>query len=574
MNGVKAQGASLTRMRTRIGAFVLAIIVALSMAAMTPLSAYAAEWSEQAVTENGITIDKTAGGLDENDQTSVTLRIAGQQQNTAADVVFVLDKSTSTSVKNEALAMLEELYKYTSQNSLTVNVGLVTFNNNANNSNYNMDLTELNSSSYSQIQTIFNQEELTSGTNIEAGIRKGTEMLQNDPNALAENKHLVLVTDGVTYLWGAETPMTMYVQFNGADNSTPIWNSNSTAASVVDKEFFNITQQAYVDSFSNPRQWMSDNAKIADVIDEYQTPSGNSSKYVSIENNTGYIANDAAIYMAGKAWQDAGALGYQLYAYASDKYSPAGVALNTEGNYPWAANFIGNLSAISGYSEIFDEDSTSDVSGMFDAVENTILYGIEKGTVTDEIGSDFDLTDISSFKLTVGDSELTGVVSGNTVTFGANNEYVVKYHPATETSAEYFTWVINTPIASGADIKLTYTLELVNKATAAGTYTPPTNEDAILDYTSTEGENDSMEFPVPTVTYTVAEEPVTPVDPGDGDNTNTNNNTQTVNVNTGTDGKASSLPQTSDNTMPFVVGLIALVALAGGAGIVAWRKSH
>ena len=66
-----------------------------------------------------------------------------------------------------------------------------------------------------------------------------------------------------------------------------------------------------------------------------------------------------------------------------------------------------------------------------------------------------------------------------------------------------------------------------------------------------------------------------PVDPGNNNNnTNNNVNTGTVNVNTDSDGKATSLPKTSDNVLPFAAGLIALIALAGSAGAVAWRKTH
>ena len=134
-------------------------LTALAMAAlMVPMSA-------MAVDKN-----KTATDL-VNDQTTVTLSI-GKNSSTstvtnAADVVFVLDKSTSIEVKNQALAMLSELQDHSETNNVKIQVGVVTFNNNANNTEFNLDLTDLNDESYSKIQNIFSKN-LSDGTNIEA----------------------------------------------------------------------------------------------------------------------------------------------------------------------------------------------------------------------------------------------------------------------------------------------------------------------------------------------------------------------------------------------------------------------
>ncbi|WP_125114972.1 S-layer homology domain-containing protein [Agathobaculum sp. Marseille-P7918] len=496
---------------------------------MTPTVAFAADGGDSSTgtrVAGNVQLDKTATDL-ENDQTDVTLTIGATQTTTAADVVFVLDKSTSTNVKDEALAMLDELKNYTTDNNLQVNVGVVTFNKVANNKEFNLDLTELNAESRDKIEEIFNKP-LSDGTNIEAGIRAGMAMLEQDTDVLPENKHLVLVTDGVTYLWGTEdTPKTMYVQFKGADNATQIWSSNSTAASVVDKNFFKITQLDYVKSFENPAQWMRDNAALETVINTYQTNQDTTpAKYVSIENNTGYISNDAAIYMAGKAWQDAADAGYRLYAFASDKYAKGTDAnLNEEGYYPWASAFIGNLDTIGGFSSIFDEDDENDYSGMFDGVKNTVLYEIMSGTINDVIGDDFDLTNADSiaadtFKLTVGGEEQAASVdsaNSNVVKFGSPDgsgtyPYVLTYYSNGKDadSREQFDLAINVPVESTKPLKLTYNLTLKNKETTSGTYSVPTNEEATLTYTPTIGNETTEEFPVPKVSYTVNDVPVTP----------------------------------------------------------------
>lgn len=546
-----------------------------------------AQWKEQDPGTVGpagdVDIDKTATEL-VNNESDVTLSIGATNETVAADVVFVLDKSTSIDVKNAALSMLDELMQHMEEQNLTVKVGLVTFNKQADNAGFNMPLTALNAESKKELEEIF-AKKLESGTNIEAGIRAGMAMLDADEEVPASNKHLVLVTDGVTYLWGAPTK-TMYVEFNGGDSSVNIWNSNSTAASVVDKTFFNITQQAYVDSFANPAQWMNDNAQLETVIENYQTAPDNKATYVAINDNTEYIANDAAVYMAGKAWKDAADKGYHLYSYASDKYNQDGQQLNTEGYYPWAYNFFSNLSTIGGYSVGFDEDNVN-TEHMFDGVVNTILYAIDHGTVTDVIGEDFDLKAVDSFELTVGGVTLTQkTVEGNTVKFGTADSdgeypYIVTYYPdgVEGDDREQFVWQINTPVESTAGLKLTYKVSLINVPTTIGEHKLPTNEEATLDYTSTNGGTGSEEFPKPEVTYNVVG--VTPaVDDGGKEETNTPASTPSPTAAPAKDAQpvaapvAAVIPQTGDDSQPLV--WVALVIVSGAAltGLAVYRKKR
>lgn len=546
-----------------------------------------AQWKEQDPGTVGpagdVDIDKTATEL-VNNESDVTLSIGATNETVAADVVFVLDKSTSIDVKNAALSMLDELMQHMEEQNLTVKVGLVTFNKQADNAGFNMPLTALNAESKKELEKIF-AKELESGTNIEAGIRAGMAMLDADEEVPASNKHLVLVTDGVTYLWGAPTK-TMYVKFNGGDSSVNIWNSNSTAASVVDKTFFNITQQDYVDSFANPAQWMNDNAQLETVIENYQTAPDNKATYVAIEDKIEYIANDAAVYMAGKAWKDAADKGYHLYSYASDKYNQDGQQLNTEGYYPWAYNFFSNLSTIGGYSVGFDEDNVN-TEHMFDGVVNTILYAIDHGTVTDVIGEDFDLKAVDSFELTVGGVTLTQkTVEGNTVKFGTADSdgeypYIVTYYPdgVEGDDREQFVWQINTPVESTAGLKLTYKVSLINVPTTIGEHKLPTNEEATLDYTSTNGGTGSEEFPKPEVTYNVVG--VTPaVDDGGKEETNTPASTPSPTAAPAKDAQpvaapvAAVIPQTGDDSQPLV--WVALVIFSGAAltGLAVYRKKR
>ncbi len=108
--------------------------------------------------------------------------------------------------------------------------------------------------------------------------------------------------------------------------------------------------------------------------------------------------------------------------------------------------------------------------------------------------------------------------ASNTVFFGEQVDgkypYEVTYYPngTEQDTREQFVWKINVPVESAKAVSLTYKLDLVNKESTSGTYTVPTNEEAVLDYTSTTGDTGEKTFPVPEVDYTVGAITITPVD--------------------------------------------------------------
>lgn len=482
--------------------------------------------------------------LDESYQTDVTLHIGADQETSGADVVFVLDKSTSVGVKNEALNLLNELLDHSKQRSgIKIKVGVVTFNNNARNEDANLSLTPLSDETMTAIQQVFGQS-LAKGTNIEAGIRAGMSMLDADATVLPENKHLVLVTDGVSYLWGTDEPQTIYNQFTHHDGMDLIWSSNSIASGLRDKEALKIADQAYVDSFSNPVEWLQSNSSgIGDFVEQYQTKwvdeegyDHSNDPFVPNTVTQAYCSNDVALYMAGKAWQEAAGKGYQLYSFVSDKYDAENGTLNTEGYYPWAAKFFSNFSDIAGHSEEYNEGASASYDGMFDDVKNDILYGIKSGVVTDvifrgESGGqfyNFDLTDGSqiqrdTFTLFVGGQEIAGQVdetNKSLVNFGnadasGKYPYTVEYkveekeENGEKYSEETLVWTINVPVEEANSLSLTYNVTLNEKPTDSGSYKDiPTNTSAILKYESSNGDSDEEPFPVPVVEYSIEAEPV------------------------------------------------------------------
>ena len=110
---------------------------------------------------------KTATQLDSNYQSQVALSLPSKSENLVSDVVFVLDKSTSAQIENQALEMLEQLKAQIEKTDAKVKVGIVIFNKTAHVSSW-FNLT----SQMSQIKEAI-QQEITSGTNSHAGLLAG-----------------------------------------------------------------------------------------------------------------------------------------------------------------------------------------------------------------------------------------------------------------------------------------------------------------------------------------------------------------------------------------------------------------
>ena len=89
--------------------------------------------------EGGTSKSKTAEQLDENFKSQVALSLPSAEEQLVSDVVLVLDKSTSTGLKEQALEMLQNLKKEVQEKGAKVKVGVVLFNKEAHTDGF-MDL--------------------------------------------------------------------------------------------------------------------------------------------------------------------------------------------------------------------------------------------------------------------------------------------------------------------------------------------------------------------------------------------------------------------------------------------------
>ena len=459
---------------------------------------------------------KTATNLDANYQSQVTLSLPAAQEQLVSDVVFVLDKSTSATVEDQMIEMLNSLNDQVTETGAKVKVGVVIFNKVANRV---LELTELNSDNMSQIEDAIRQE-ISSGTNTHAGLLAGKAMLDADTSVDANRKYMIFVSDGITYMYNAEPTVTAWTFFADSYNNwagPDNWNSkygNNNAP-------------------ENWESWLDDiGQKVADQGTTYEYPYGGTPTNATPEDKeqqSDYANSiDKALYLTHQVYQEAQNAGYHCYAMNA----------SSNADHPWATSFMNYLAG--GKTVSFD-DIQNDIYYLLDAgsqVVDVIGEGI------DNVGNEYDfkfINNIDNLNLTVGGTVLNKKqIDENTYGFGNVRDgiydFVLTYYPegmgtrSMEVAGELFRWDINVPVSNFAPVQLTYTVQLTNPQTADGTYGQYdadgseeyaglyTNKMAILypvDSNGVEGEQEA--FQKPTVSYSISNgKPVDPpVDPED-----------------------------------------------------------
>ena len=438
--------------------------------------------------EWNVSRSKTATALDTSTWTSnVTLSLPSAEEKLASDVVFVLDKSTSTKLEEQALGMLNKLKEQAKSTEAKVKVGVVIFNKEANVT----PLTDLATNDNTIEKAI--KQTISSGTNTHAGLLAGKQMLDKDTEVAANRKYLIFVSDGITYMYNAEPTATAWSFM--ADS----WNHWANPENWNSKYGNNNPP----DDWS---AWMTEiGTQVKDQGTQYEypyEPSGKTATNWTPEDDTykNYANSiDKALYLTYQVYQEAQTQGYNCYAVANESST----------GYSWGPAFMHYLA----------NGQTVD----FDKIQNDILYAVSAGsTVEDQMGDAFDFVP-GSLKLTVGGTELKSKANGNMTYFGDDVEnlsenncrFKVLYAPDTDA----FVWTINENVSNFAPVQLTYTVKLTKPETAPGTYGTEdlkgeknvpadkalfTNKRAVLNAINSAGAQlKPLDFPKPSVSYTV-----------------------------------------------------------------------
>lgn len=534
---------------------------------------------------------KTATELDENLETKVTLSFPGKREAEPSDVVFVLDKSAFSdegAIYTQAQSFLEKVKDRAEADGLDIKVGVVIFNRIG---NVQQGLTDVVTGYDAILEAM--RAKLSSGTNMHAGLLAAQSILGADKAVKDENKHVILISDGATYLYckngdytkpytrsfgnpkEQKNPETGAPYPNGSNQWGGIWEYQSRQYNFKNdwnKFSDGSTNFIFSEAMKSPKNLAE---YLAYYKDQYQNSDKNWAQYdyeYTTEAAAKGTANpipvdvnapcniDVAYISADDTFQAMADLGYDMNVYYRVKKGT---------DFTDGSTFLEYLARNTNEGKL-DTD--------FNKLKAKLVDKIAVGsTVEDFIGNNFDfVNDASKISLNVAGQDLAPEkIDETTYGFGKRADgtyrFTLKY---TAGENEKLVFTLNEAAVPAKPVVLTYSEVLVNKPTEAGTHTLNVNESATLYPVDGNGaEGQPYEFPVPTVTYTVAapepkpepnpEPEVKPTKPSDKKPVKT------------TKGKKGTMPMTGDtfSILP-VVGLVVAGAAVCVAGIILKRRNH
>ena len=526
---------------------------------------------------------KTATELDENLETKVTLSFPGKREAEPSDVVFVLDKSgasAQTDIYNQAKKFLEQISQKAKDDGLDIKVGVVLFNRVG---NIQQPLTDV-VTGYDDILNAMNSS-LHSGTNMDAGLLAAKSILDADTAVKAENKHVILISDGATYLYckngdytkpytrsfGDPTkqtnPETHAAYPYGSNKMGGIWEWQSREYNLKNdwKKFSDGSNFIFSQAMKSPEklgeylkyyrdQYENSDKNWAQYDYEYTDDARNNGTTNPIPVDVNAPCNiDVAFWSTDETFQSMVNAGYDMNVY-----------------YKNAADFDGQV-----FLQYLTRNSNNgQLDTDFADIKAKLVDKIATGsTVEDFIGADFDfINDPAKISLTANGEKLNPEkIDDGAYGFGklANGSYrfTLDYVNGDQ---EMLKLTLNEAASPSKPVVLEYSERLVNVPTEPGTHTLKVNESAALHPVDGNGmRGEAYEFPVPTVTYTVAapepkpEPEVKPTKPNDKKPVKT------------TKSEKGTMPMTGDtfSILP-VIGLVVAGAAVCVAGIILKRRNR
>ena len=517
---------------------------------------------------------KTATALDENLETKVTLSFPGQREAEPADVVFVLDKSgasAQTDIFKQAKAFLEEINQKAKADGLNIKVGVVLFNKMG---NVQLPLTDV-VAGYDDILNAMNSS-VHSGTNMDAGLLAAKSILDADTAVKAENKHVILISDGATYLYckngdytkpytrsfGDPTkqtnPVTGAAYPYGSNKMGGIWEWQSREYNFNNawKKFPDGSNFIFSQAMKSPEklgeylayyrgQYENSDKNWAQYDYEYTDAAANNGTTNPIPVDVNAPCNiDVAFWSTDDTFQSMVKAGYDMNVY-----------------YKNAADFDGQVFL----QYLVRNSNNGELNTDFHKLKAKLVDKIAAGsTVEDTIGANFDfVNDPAKISLTANDEKLSPEkIDATTYGFGKKSDgtyrFTLKYQAGEN---EKLILTLNEAAAPSRPVVLEYSELLVNKPTEPGTHTLKVNESAVLHPIDGNGvAGEAYEFPVPTVDYTVAKPDPAP-QPGATDKPSDNG------AATNKPGAKTALAKTGDEA--FAIGMGCLLVAGASACVIA-----
>ncbi len=507
-------------MRKKVITFLACLMMILSFIPSTSILA------EDGTELEMVSRSKTATELDSDNESTVTLSLPSAEEQLTSDVVFVLDKSScKKETAEKASALLNDLYDQVTNHGAKINVGVIVFGGNSKISYEMQEFPTTDEGLLALTNALTTRPSgLMSGTNMHGGLLAAKAMLEESTTD-DSRKHVILVSDGLTRLFTGSDGKTkdIYYQFSYSDmmgqkevgtGEDQIHPKNCVYFGMIGEweQVRNQTTQTgtyavpYGDwdtYFSKVEAWVAaDGDTYALDFETY----GNDPTNVVKDSATGDIVDENFVYIGHTDYENHAMVvdravyeAYHAFADLVDAGNKCYTVLN--GHTEFGEAFMGAMNEYAGNGEV-----------DFATIGQDILYAVGAGSVVeDKMGADFDFVE-GSLELTVGEDKLDSNTVGNVTYFGENaSEDNFRFKVVYDKSEDAFVWYINENVSNFAPVQLSYKVKLMNIKKEAGTYEVATNEYAVLRVVDSEGQEleGLLEFPVPTVSYTVKAQPST-----------------------------------------------------------------
>lgn len=521
---------------------------------------------------------KMATELDKNLETKVTLSFPGKREAEPSDVVFVLDKSGASAqmdIYKQAKEFLGQISQKAKDDGLDIKVGVVLFNKVG---NIQQPLTDV-VTGYDDILSAMNSE-VRHGTNMHAGLLAAKSILDADTAVKAENKHVILISDGATYLYCKDGDFTkpytrLFGSVEGGRNMMGgiwEWQSREYHLNNAWKKFSDGSNFIFSQAMKSPEKL---GEYLAYYRDQYENNSEKNWAQYDYEYTDAAADNgttnpipvdvnapcniDVAFWSTDDTFQSMVNAGYDMNVY-----------------YKNAADFDGQV-----FLQYLTRNSNNGkLDTDFAEIKAKLVDKIAAGsTVEDFIGADFDfINDPAKISLTANGEKLSPVkIDDGSYGFGKREDgsyrFTLNYVNGDQ---EMLKLTLNEAASPSKPVVLEYSERLVNVPTEPGVHTLNVNESAVLHPIDGNGvSGDDYEFPVPTVEYTVPEPEQKPEEPKPEQKPEEPTKPSADNTKRPVKKAKGGVPKTGDATMPAVVaGLLVAGVAAGAAGVAARRRNR
>ena len=433
---------------------------------------------------------------------------------------------------------------------------------------------------YDDILTAMNSS-VHSGTNMDAGLLAAKSILDADTAVKAENKHVILISDGATYLYCKNgdytTPYTRSfgdptkqtnpetgAAYNGTNGMGGIWESQRREYNTNNawKKFSDGSNFIFSQAMTSPQklgeylayyrdQYENSDKNWVQYDYEYTAAAADSGTTNPIPVDVTAPCNiDVAFWSTDDTFQSMVNAGYDMNVY-----------------YKNAADFDGQVFL----QYLVRNSNEGKLNTDFNKLKAKLIDKIAAGsTVVDVIGADFDfVNDPAKISLTANGEKLTPEkIDDATYGFGkladGSYRFTLGY---VDGDQEMLALTLNEAASPSKPVVLEYSEHLVNVPTEPGTHVLKVNESAVLNPVDGNGvSGESYEFPVPTVTYTVPEPEQKPEDTTKPSADTTKKPAKKA---------KGGVPKTGDATAPAAaVGLLVAGVAAGTVGVAVRRRNR